>query len=393
MPREPRNLSLGTEEWRDPSRRDPAGLVVVHLATAARHGLPLVPALKGLLLDRSRASPFTRPTGAVGWDKWEAPWRRRLTDLIAHLERGEPLAEGLRPGFARRLPPHVVPAIAAAERAERLPEVLPILAHGLLLRRRSRAELGAALAYPLTVFFNALLILFGLLVFIVPKFWSIAEELGGGLAMRHTGPGLAAGVPHAFALLATISRFVAGTLPRCIVPALVLLAVAFIVRATLVRTAWGERLLWAIPWSGGLRRHAALLDLAAAMSAFLAGGQSLPAAAAAAAEGAGPLLRRRLGGFLADLEAGTPWADAWQALQLGSPFHDWIIRNAAARQDPESGFALLAETLQAENRAAVVALSRWLEPCQVLINGAVVGCIVYAVFGSLVQILYCVIHA
>jgi hypothetical protein len=59
-------------------------------------------------------------------------------------------------------------------------------------------------------------------------------------------------------------------------------------------------------------------------------------------------------------------------MRLGEFTYPWLILNAAARQDPLSGFDSLAEWLHQDISHTTRSLRRWFTPCVVILLGMLV---------------------
>jgi general secretion pathway protein F len=216
-----RRLSLGTVRL---------ALLLRQLAVLVRAGLPLDEALAALAEQDRRAAQ-----------------RGLLLALRARLMEGRGLAQAMGE-FPDAFPELVRAAVAAAEQAGRLPEVLERLAE--LNERRSRLlrRVAAALAYPILLTVVALAVVVGLLAHVVPEVTQVFAGLGGELpAPTRALLALSAGLKrHGPTLLLALA-------------ALALLGFAF---ARLPRfRPLAERLLLATPGLGLLRRRMAAARL------------------------------------------------------------------------------------------------------------------------------------
>lgn len=205
-------------------------LLLRQLAVLVRAGLPLDEALAALAEQDRHAAQ-----------------RGLLLALRARLMEGRGLAQAMGE-FPDAFPELVRAAVAAAEQAGRLPEVLERLAE--LNERRSRLlrRVAAALAYPILLTVVALAVVVGLLAHVVPEVTQVFAGLGGELpAPTRALLALSAGLKrHGPTLLLALA-------------ALALLGFAF---ARLPRfRPLAERLLLATPGLGLLRRRMAAARL------------------------------------------------------------------------------------------------------------------------------------
>lgn len=369
-------------------------LIVGRLATAVSCGLPIAAALRTL-----EAEPeWSRP----GMDRW----RRRLAFLAGDLEAGATLSEALERRLADHLPAHAIPAVRAAEAADCLPRVLPVLARTLCNHAPLRGQVRAALAYPAMQALTLLVVATGLLTFIVPRFVRMIDELVPG----HYSPyrqilGLLSRPPAPARhwlenALAEVIQAVAFMSPK-LLPALVVVT-ALVVLAVVLRSPHRQRrprrrprldgLYSRIPVIGGFWRRLGLVEAASAMGAFLAAGADLARAARSAAETVETAwAREHLRHFAEGIEAGRPWDDAWITPQTSAPLCDWMIRNAAARERPLEGFQSVADLAADALARRCRCLLRWLEPVLILANGVIIGGLVMLVAGALFDTLYAMV--
>ncbi len=444
---------------RQPSQAFYLQLLLDTLSTAVSHRLPLAPAVKSLLRDYA-------PFRVDAFNAWG--WRIRFQRLAADLASGLALSAGLERQFGGVLPPHLLKAIAEAEARQRLPDVLPVLARCFRHATLTRQQWKAALLYPFVQLTTCGAIATGVLVFIVPKFTQILDELNGfsgamarppaavylmalsgwiewvlfGLlltgvvvalsdSLRHRAPGgwwtsplghvvqvlwccaialvvctfffhgledalddvvLIRGLLGNFGLWVVFLVRVAGGLGLLflcfLVPALVI-AVPLNALGRRVPDGWSrgiERWLFAVPLVGPQLRCLRLWEVAQGMTAMTLAGADVATAAAWTRDASrSPSARVALERFIREVRAGRNWADAWEMLGLGKPMHDWLVRNAAAREDPASGFQLLEEWLTDEASVLAQRTVRWLEPALILANCAFLGSIVVCTFSLLIR--------
>ena len=348
--------------------------VMDRLALAVSCGLPITRLVRALLSEPELARPGPR----------RAFWRQRLALLAGDLEEGRSLSEACERHLKAFLPSHFVPALRQAEQADRVREVLPLLARNLAASTRAIHSLSEALAYPLIQMVAMGSIVAGLCVFIVPKLAHLFDEMVQGQEAPRPRP--------LWALVRVASEF--G--PWLLFGALALVALG-LARSCLARTARGRRLLESvcqpIPLAGRLLRRLGLVESASAMAAFLAVGVDVGTAARAAAESVEThWARRRLGRLAEAVGNGTPWAEAWAGLAVDAPLSEWMIRNAAAREQPRAGFQAVAEWATDDLNRLSRRLVRWLEPALILLNALVIGLVVYAMADALFGILYATLN-
>ena len=357
--------------WGRRRNRDRTNLLMLldTLAATVKHDLPVLAALRGLLRDTSPIRP---------WILRSSKWSQAIGAIAADLEQGTRLSAALDRRLSHDLAPHFRLALVHAEEQNRLKAVLPIVADALHRETTARIHWQATLAYPAVQFWTVFMIATGLAIFIVPKFERIFDEMLPGMEVPSMRMANA---------LCELVRFIWGQM-IWLVPLLVILRIAFGLRRRFrIMAVFTENLLFAFPVLGRQTKRVVLLQFTQAMDVFLAGGAELHEAAAFALKAShSPWLQRLASRFIEDVEKGEYWADAWERMGVGTAFQTWIIRNAAARGNPESGFRLLQEWLAREISSASQRLASWIEPWAVILNAAFVGAIVFGVFGTLTQL-------
>ena len=135
-------------------------------------------------------------------------------------------------------------------------------------------------------------------------------------------------------------------------------------------------------------KNMAMLELSASISSYLSAGEDILNAMKFSRKACNHLwLRRKLGRCIRQMENGTDWLDAWRQMNLNQPLNEWIIRNAAARQNIAAGFDTMADWLYHNAIRHVRRNTFWLSLLCVFVNAIIVFTIAYAVFASLVMII------
>lgn len=283
------------------------------VALAARRGVPLAAPLR-------RAATVARPARAAA-----------LGALADDLDAGRPLAEALRGRLPREIPASVATALAAGERASRLPHALEHAAAD------ASRDLAAGHRVALAVFYPALL------------FVGLALLHAGTLDARFAWAGSAAGIDTAGPITAVAA-----------------------VRAALVAVGLAAVLLPIV------RRVRPRVD-GAASARFLRGvglqldaGRPLHAALAEGADAAGVArLARAARGAGARVATGEPAAEAWRALPLPRAARERLaVATPAglARLLPE-----VADACDAREARRVERFVAWAVPAATLAAGLLVA--------------------
>ena len=109
-----------------------------------------------------------------------ATLRKTLTQVRGDVESGQSLSSAV----ARHrdvFPPLMINMIRAGEVGGFLEEALDSVANNFEAEVKLRGQVKSAMTYPMVVFIMAILATFGMLIFIVPIFKTMFEDLGGSL--------------------------------------------------------------------------------------------------------------------------------------------------------------------------------------------------------------------
>jgi type II secretory pathway component PulF len=253
--------------------------VILVAATAIEAGVPLERALQSL----------AQPRIGDGFP-------RNVERIISSLEAGHSFAWAVRKHLAAWLPRHWPDAIAAAETAGHLPQVLRILARQSSKRYDER--LRGVVSQLLSYFAISATIVSGLCIFILPKFAKIYDEMAGGSPL-----------PDSMALFITLADR-AFSLPGAIF--FVVIAACFWIFA---RGLLGR----------AMRLEAARESAEAMAHALNASGELSEAVTHAAKTCRSPHVRKQLSTCAEQLAAGRPWLEIWQETKLFDAMGTWML--------------------------------------------------------------------
>lgn len=99
-------------------------------------------------------------------------------------------------------------------------------------------------------------------------------------------------------------------------------------------------------------------------------------------------MERRLKRFMGALRKGTPWLTAWEQAGIGWTFERWVLCNAAAREEPADGFALVAEWQQRRIAEIGGRMRFWIEPLTVFALAGLIGYVAWRLFESLAGLIW-----
>lgn len=370
-------LNVEPPAWRGGGAGDHAHACMVAdaLAWAVEHDMPLTDALRALPFMRP-CPPWKRPLQALDGNyrlhcfsipRAQMRWGRRMLQVIGELEGGWSLGDALHNSLHRLLPEFFIVGVQRAEKEGRLATALPILAAQLRFPSSLKQQVHSHLMLALCKFTTAVLLVHFVTVVILPKLLEIYSELGDAPVWdRLESP---AYVVAWVTRLLTLGVVIAIVLPHA--------------------DPYAEKLLLRLPLVNRLWKRAALAELALGMAAFLRQGDDvLQAARWCRSSTRSTWVRGRLDEIIALIESGTPWAEACRQARIGSAFEQWIAVNAAEREDPASGFDLIADWQHQRINAACGWINQWSEPITSLVMAGMVGYIAYYVFACLTNCIY-----
>lgn len=402
------------------------------LGWAAQRGIPFQEAVSTLLGHRtametnSPAQPtlygsFSSFIGVVIWGT--GSWKTQIGLVVRDLENGKPLSVTLRKRLSRYLSAYYLAAVERAEKDRMLPEILPQLAANMKFSNCVRESFKASVTYPIVQFSTAMAVIFGLYIFIIPRFEKIFAELLGETPF-----------PPLLSLITRISKcseyfFIDGIgnvlffimfspmiafdkicseyhlrsndtllLVPIILQLIFFFAIPLIYMKIIIRVLrvvfspladFASFLVLHIPFIGRHIRRIALLEIAGAMATLTGAGFDVAEAAKWNAETVKwRWVRKKLAKFADSVQNGEYWADAWAEMKLGSPAQEWIIRNAASREKPRDGFRLLASWLSTEINSSNHLFISFTEVSCIVLNACLVGITIFAVWQALWMLIY-----
>ncbi len=347
------------------------------LAYAAARNVPFALALRALPFYREDAFvrrwlrflnrwPFNRlALHPACWAR-DFPLCLRVRELIEELEKGEPLSFALENTFGMFFPSCFILALEKAENEGSVATALPVLAEMLNYPRLVRRERRIAVQFAAVRLVVAVSIASALNVFILPRYAKMMHEFGAA----YTGVG-------AMNLIATVLGVVLHWGFCLWVLYYVLTRVEVVREAILLRVPFGRR---------DVQRQRTA-ELTRALLAFVNTGSDLHTAAEWAQRATrSPWLSARVRVFTDALSRGVGWAEAWQAMELDLPAADWLVCNAAAREDPGSGLELLLDKLLLDIDSTTRRWQALADPVCVLVLAVFVGGMCYSMFNCLVRL-------
>ena len=329
------------------------------LATLADAGLPL---LRGLhVLQRQEKTPA---------------FRAALQGMAESVESGSTFAESLAQ-FPRIFTPFYMNMVKAGEASGALQAVLIRLAEFMEKSQKIRNKVKGAMVYPLVVMFMAGIILAVLMVFVIPKFKEIFDDLLQGRSL----PVLTEVVIGASTFFAQkwyigLGVIVAGVLTF----------------KTLSKTPAGQqaldRIKLKLPVFGGLVRKTAIANFARTLGTLLTGGVPILQALNIVREVTNnAVLSRAVAQVHDSVKEGETIV---VPLEASGVFPSMVVSMIQVGEEtgalPEM-LMKIAETYDDEVDTAVEALTSVIEPIMIIFLALIVGTIVIAMFLPLVSII------
>lgn len=336
-------------------------LLIRTLAWAAQHNIPFVQALLTL---RENGVP----------QLWRG-WNNALGALIRRQLKGRALAPSLRACMSDFLPEYLLQAVDRSERDGTLAQTLPQLAERLDALTQNRNSFAKALYLPLLEMICIAFLIGGLGILILPRLISVFEELLGGVSPGANWK---------------ILQFIANNSLGYLFLLILFLLLIKLTPARLGRhiaAAWGE-IMYYIPFLRKQAREAAVLELCSAMGSYLACGETMESAAKFAMNSSRQWwMRRKLKGFINQINHGENWLDAWNKMGFNLPLCELMLRNAALRDEVPAGFDAAAIWLQQQSFRNILLDIFMMRYFMLAVNVALVLTICVSVFSMLIKII------
>lgn len=295
------------------------------------------------------------------------------------LRRGEKLSISLK-RLHKFIPSHLIAAIAAAEDAGHLIEFIQIASKHLRFTNITQRKIKTALTYSTMQLIMITSMFSALYLFIFPKFTHIYAELYGGARLPPITQAL-------FNVQSNINPILSSVQLLCIITIIIIV----ISKISPAVKKIGELLTLKIPWIGTVYRNISLMECSEMMAASLATGNDISKAADFTSKTTSRIwLKDRLTQFAVETAQGERWANAWERMRISRPYHNWILRNAAAMERPMEGFSSLGTVLKESVLHETTLLIKAVELAALLINAVLVGFIVLGLGTGIFSIIYLV---
>ena len=313
--------------------------------------------------------PITRALYALSEQAEKPAMGDVVVAVGARVESGVPLSQALEerrdvfPGF-------YVEMVRAGEAGGVLDDVLPRLAAQLENDQELRRKVKSAMAYPVTVLVLSGLAAAFMLIFVVPVFARMFEDLGGTLPLPTrvtmylsgliTGPGgVALAVVGGLGVVAALRWF----------------------RTERGKRAWGRFSLRIPLGIGQIVRKVALARFARSLGALTAAGVPILQAIEVTAKTSGnPVVEEALLRAREAVRAGDPIHRTLEGEGIFPPMVTRMISVGEETGELDTMLARTADFYEAEVDATVKALTSIMEPLMIVVVGAIVGGIIVAMY-------------
>ena len=186
------------------------------------------------------------------------------------------------------------------------------------------------LAYPMVQLSVMAFVITGLMVFIVPNFMKIFDDLLQGEPL-----------PELTQLVISASAFVKDNFSEI---TFIIIIISVLI-PVLSRSGLLIDFFFLLPFVGRKIRLFMLYDVAKSMSCFMAAGDDVIQAAESTMHCQKSFqIRVRLKKFIADVRAGSSWIEAWERhMNLGSSIHLWMMRQCRFKGKSRGRFCPFTE--------------------------------------------------
>jgi type IV pilus assembly protein PilC len=349
MPERPKTLIARTEFL----------LFNQQLASLTKAGIPLEKGLRELSKDVA-----------------SRPMRKLIDSIATDLEAGMSIERA----FEKRkqhFPPLYGRILKAGVETGRLSEMLTSLNRHIEITNQTRRIVFEATAYPAVVFVIASIIMTFVLVFLIPKFRGIFEEmLGRGQ--------LPAATLFIFALSQHVLYF--WLVVGCLVVAAV--GINTILKSSMGGRRIREAIILRIPAFGALYHSTILSKMAEAMAMMVAAGCDMPTCFRLGPDATGSEILTKEGDIIAgQIEKGAGILDAGQFCKVMPRFFLYSIQLGSQRNELQDNLRSLGDMYAQQVRSAQTRLQGLLLPVMIIIVGFFIMLCILAMFLPMIKII------
>lgn len=331
------------------------------LASLTKAGIPLEQGLRELSKDVA-----------------SKPMRKLIDSIALDLEAGMSIERA----FEKRkehFPPLYGRILKAGVETGRLSEMLTSLNRHIEVSSQTRRIVFEAMAYPAVVFVMGSLITTFLLLFIVPKFKNILQEMleGQGLPLLTQ-----------FALSMSDHILYFWLMVGCLVVAF--LGINAILRSFPEGRRIREAIFLHIPAFGALYHSTILSKMAEAMAMMVAAGCDMPTCLRLGPDAASSETLIREGNMIAEqIEKGAGILDAGQFCRVMPRFFLYSIQLGSQRNELEDNLRSLGDMYAQQVRSAQTRLQGLLLPIMIIFVGFFIMLCILSIFLPMIKIISC----
>jgi type IV pilus assembly protein PilC len=329
------------------------------LASLTKAGIPLEQGLRELSKDVA-----------------SKPMRKLIDSIALDLETGMSIERA----FEKRkehFPPLYGRILKAGVETGRLSEMLTSLNRHIEVSSQTRRIVFEAMAYPMVIFVMGSLITTFLLLFIVPQFRNILEEMleGQGLPMVTQ-----------FALSMSDHILYFWIVVGCLVVAI--LGVNMILRSFPEGRQIREAIFLRIPAFGTLYQSTILSKMAEVMAMMVAAGCDMPTCLRLGSDSTGSETLTKEGNIIAgQIEKGAGILDAGQFCRVMPRFFLYSIQLGSQRNELEDNLRSLGDMYAQQVRSAQTRLQGLLLPVMIIFVGFFIMLCVLSIFMPMIKII------
>ena len=352
------------------SRHTTAVYVISTIGSSMRQNLPLPMALESAAAGRKD----TRSIILQRIQKW--------------LVQGYSLSQSIRRGYPK-CPGYAVAMIAAAERINQLPLAMCAIEADMITKANERRKINPVHPlYPVIVIVFTLFILLSVMQFVIPQFKTVLREMFEVAAL-----------PASTRLLLGITNFLAyeyGWLIGSVLALILLVGIPVSIRIKFrprrpqepyLLSRIGDFIKWHLPVLRWFEKNYSMVQVVEFLRLSLNAGSTVnDAIADTLGLDVNNCFRKRIREWLEKVQRGDNIATATREAKLGSPLA-WAFDDQVNQGNTLAILEML-ESFYRSNYSYHVNLARFIMwPCIILLMGATVGFVVYAIFSPMIVVI------
>jgi type IV pilus assembly protein PilC len=300
-----------------------------------------------------------------------------LLDILLEIESGSPLSEAMMASRIR-FDEAEIAMLRAGESVGMLAETMERMANLMDKKVWLKKKILSAMLYPVTVMAVALVVIFTLTGFVIPKFEKIIEEQIGPRAM-----------PPLTSIIIGVSRWISSNWKAIFVA----LALSFILVSSLKRLEMIRKFFYKFflktPLVGSALARWNILVFTRTFGDLLICGLSLVEAMKLSIAGVKDfLMRERLNLAMGDIQQGMGLADSIRRRKIFPAMADGLIKVGEESGKLGEMMGRVATHFEGELDETIARVSSILEPILVIILALFVGTIIVGLFMPLVSLIH-----